>query len=148
MFYPMIQTILEKLPSGASLPVEYPAGVAQNTTSGEKFVIDTISQGLQDCPSQKYSLFGYSQGATLMLRALGQLDGEATDAISSVILVGNPYRLPGKMSNVNGTGQPGNDENAGLFVDSAMASNETIPQLSDVLDGSGKVLDYCLEVSP
>lgn len=147
MFYPMIQTILEQFPGGVSLPVEYPAGVAQNTTSGEKFVIDTINQGLDNCPEQKYGLFGYSQGATLMLRALDQLEGEATDAIGSVILVGNPYRLPGKMSNVNGTGQPGNDEVAGAFVSSATASNETIPQLSDVLDRSGKVLDYCLEVS-
>lgn len=51
------------------------------------------------------------------------------------------------MSNVNGTGQPGNDEVAGLLVDSAIASNETITQLSNVLDRSGKVLDYCLEVS-
>lgn len=147
MFYPMIQTILEQLPGGVSLPVEYPAGVTQNTTSGEKFVIDTINQGLQDCPEQNYALFGYSQGATLMLRALVQLDGEVTSAVTSVILVGNPYRLPGKMSNVNGTGQPGNDENVGLFVDSAIASNETIPQISNVLDRSGKVLDYCLEVS-
>lgn len=146
MFYPMIQTILEQLPGGVSLPVEYPAGVTQNTTSGEKFVIDTINQGFQDCPEQNYALFGYSQGATLMLRALDQLDGEVASAVTSVILVGNPYRLPGKMSNVNGTGQRGNDEVAGLFVDSAIASNETIPQLSNILDRSGKVLDYCLEV--
>lgn len=35
---PMIQAILEQFPGGASLPVEYPAGVTQNTTSGESFV--------------------------------------------------------------------------------------------------------------
>lgn len=147
MFYPMIQTILEQLPGGVSLPVEYPAGIDQNTTSGEKFVIDTINQGLRGCPEQKYALFGYSQGATLVLRVLSQLSGEATGAIGSVILVGNPYRLPGKMSNVNGTGQPGNDDNVGFFVDYAIANNESIPQLSSDLDKSGKVLDYCLEVS-
>ncbi|KAI7785159.1 hypothetical protein LA080_007826 [Diaporthe eres] len=40
---PMIQAILEQFPGGASLPVEYPAGVAQNTTSGENFVKKTPS---------------------------------------------------------------------------------------------------------
>ncbi|RYP31425.1 hypothetical protein DL767_005782 [Monosporascus sp. MG133] len=147
MFYPMIQTILEKLPGGVSLPVEYPAGVDQNTASGEKFVIDTINQGLCDCPAQKYALFGYSQGATLMLRVLSQLSSEAISAVSSVILVGNPYRLPGKLSNVNGIGQPGNDATVGLFVNPAIANNEVIPQLSSKLDQSGKVLDYCLEAT-
>jgi hypothetical protein len=147
MFYPMIHTILDQLLGGVSLPVQYPAGVAQDTASGEEFVIDTINRGLHDCPEQKYALFGYSQGATLMLRAVGRLSGKAADAIKSVVLVGNPYRLPGKLSNVNGTGQPGNDNNTGLFVDAAVANNETIPQLSNELDRSGKVLDYCLEVS-
>lgn len=147
MFYPMIQTILDQLPGGVSVPVQYPAGVAQDTTSGVKFVVDTINKGLRDCPEQNYALFGYSQGATLMLRALDQLSGRATDSVKSVVLLGNPYRLPGKMSNVNGTGQPGNDDNVGLFVESAATNNETIPELSDELDNSGKVLDYCLEAS-
>lgn len=147
MFYPMIQTILDQLQGGVSLPVQYPAGVAQDTTSGVKFVIETIDRGIRDCPEQKYALFGYSQGATLMLRALDQVSETATDAIKSVVLLGNPYRLPGKISNVNGTGQPGNDDNVGLFVESAVTNNETIPQLSNALDKSGKVLDYCLEVS-
>lgn len=146
MFYPMIQTILDQVPGGVSLPVEYPAGVAQDTTSGEKFLVDTINQGLQTCSEQKYALFGYSQGATLMLKALSQLSGEATGAVASVILVGNPYRLPGKTSNVDGTGEPGNDNVEGLFVKSATANNETVPQISSDLDKSGKVLDYCLEV--
>lgn len=147
MFFPMVQTILQTLPGGASLPVEYPAGVSQNTESGEKFVIDIINQGLRDCPGQKYALFGYSQGATLMLKALSQLSFEAVHAVSSVILVGNPYRLPGKRSNVNGIGQPGNDATVGLFVNSALANNKTIPQLSSKFDQSGKALDICLDVS-
>ncbi|KAF2973193.1 hypothetical protein GQX73_g327 [Xylaria multiplex] len=141
----LLQTILQKLPGGISLPVEYPAGVAQNTTAGETFVIDTIKQGLRDCPGQKYVLLGYSQGATLMLRALDRLNCEALDAISSITLFGNPYRLPGKLSSVNGAGQPGNNATVGLFVKSAIANNQTIPQLSRSLDQSGKVLDYCLE---
>lgn len=53
MFYPMIQNILGNVNGRVRLPVEYPARPDQNTTSGEKFVVDTIVQGLHDCPKQK-----------------------------------------------------------------------------------------------
>jgi hypothetical protein len=116
MFLPVAQTILQKVPGGASLPVEYPAVVDQDTSSGERFVVDTINQGLGECPDQKYVLFGYSQGVALILRALSQLINNAKNAVSSVTLFGSPYRLPGKLSNVNGTGQPSNEALVGLLL--------------------------------
>ncbi|KAK1139458.1 hypothetical protein N8T08_000737 [Aspergillus melleus] len=144
MFYPMIQSILANVSDGASLPVEYPAGPDQNTASGEMFVIDIINQGIRDCPEQTYALFGYSQGATLVLRTLEQLSNEALDAVKSIILVGNPYRIPGKISNVNATAQYEANTSVGMFVTMA-SSNDTIPQLSSRMDKSGKVLDFCLD---
>jgi surfactin synthase thioesterase subunit len=143
----MIQNILANMTGGVSLPVEYPAAPDQNTTSGEKFVVDTIFKGLHHCPDQKYGLFGYSQGATLMLKVLSQLNTSTLDSIRSVILVGNPYRIPGKISNVNGTAQHDEKDSIGMFAVHAIASNSSIPQLSREIDLSGKVLDYCLEVS-
>ena len=147
MFYLIVQGILQKVPGGVSISAEYPAGLDQNTTSGESFVVNAIDRGIRDCPYQKYAMFGYSQGATLMLRALSKLSNESVEAISSVVLVGNPYRMPGKLSNVNGTGQPGNDAVFGMFAGPALANNQTVPELSCQLDQSGKVLDFCLEVS-
>lgn len=147
MFYPMIQNTFANVTGGVSLPVENPAAPDQNTTSGEKFVVDTIVQGLHDCPEQKYGLFGYSQGAALVLKVLNQFDPSALESVKSVILVGNPYRLPRKISNVNATAQHEKDASVGMFAETAMASNSTIPQLSRATDQSGKVLDYCLEVS-
>ncbi|KAJ6022735.1 uncharacterized protein N7446_013087, partial [Penicillium canescens] len=130
MFYPMIKDILANTTGGVSQPVEYPAGAEQNTTSGEKF---------------NYALFGYSQGATLMLKALDQLDVPALCFVKSVILVGNPYRIPNKLSNVNGTAQRDHAHSVGMFALSAIQNNSTVPQLSTGMDQSGKVLDYCLE---
>ena len=147
MFYPMIKDILANTTGGVSQPVEYPAGADQNTASGEKFVLDVINQGLRDCPGQNYALFGYSQGATLMLKALDQLDIPALSFVKSVILVGNPYRIPKKLSNVNGTAQRDHAKSVGIFALSAIQNNSTVPQLSTGMDQSGKVLDYCLEVS-
>lgn len=148
MFYPMIENILASVTGGVSLPVEYPAGLDQNTTSGEKFVVDTIVQGLRHCPDQKYGLFGYSQGSTLILGVLDQLNPVALESIKSAILVGNPYRIPGKISNVNATAQHDEEASVGMFAeDSFGGGSNDIPQLSGEIDQSGKVLDYCLEVS-
>ncbi|KAG2024244.1 hypothetical protein GB937_003891 [Aspergillus fischeri] len=144
MFYPLIQNILANVTGGVSLPVEYPAAPDQNTTTGENFVVETIVQGLRDCPNQKYSLFGYSQGATLMLNVLSKLSTSALESINSVIIVGNPYRLPGKTSNVNATAQHDERASVGMFAENVIARNGTIPQLSAQIDQSGKVLDFCL----
>lgn len=72
MFYTLIQKTVDSILGGVSLPVKY-RGPQQNATSGERFAIDIINQSLRDCPKQKNGLFGYSQGATLMLNALSRL---------------------------------------------------------------------------
>ncbi|GIC93171.1 uncharacterized protein Aud_009653 [Aspergillus udagawae] len=140
----MIENILANVTGGVSLPVEYPAAASQNTTSGEKFVVDTNAHGLRHCPHQKYALFGYSQGATLILKVLRQLSPSALESVKSVVLVGNPYRLPGKISNVDATAQHDERASVGMFAEEAIADNKPIPQLSKDMDQSGKVLDYCL----
>ena len=62
----------------------------------------------RDCPGQKHFLLGYSQGATVVQGALGELDDESAAAIGGVVMVGNPYRIPGRLSNVDGHGRPDN----------------------------------------
>lgn len=149
MFFPVIENILANKSGGVSLSVEYPAALNQNTTSGEDFVIDTITAGLLSCPQQTYALFGYSQGASLMLNVLARLNSRALEAVTSVILAGNPYRVPGKISNVDETAQHDSSSSVGMFAAQAIASNSSsvIPQLAPEVDRSGKVLDYCIEVS-
>lgn len=143
----MIQNILANMTGGVSLLVEYPAGLDQNTTSGEDFVVEAITKGLSSCPDQKYALFCYSQGATLMLNSLVKLGTSALESVKSVILVGNPYHIPRKISNVDSTAQHDEKPSVGVFAEDAIASNSTTPQLSAEVDHSGKVLDYCLEIS-
>lgn len=82
-----------------------------------------------------------------MLNVLSELSDSALESIKSVIIVGNPYRLPGKTSNVNATAQHDERASVGMFAEHAIARNGTIPQLSAQIDRSGKVLDFCLQVS-
>ncbi|OJJ61463.1 hypothetical protein ASPSYDRAFT_1173173 [Aspergillus sydowii CBS 593.65] len=134
--------------SGVSLLVEYPAGLDQNTTSGEDFVVEAITKGLSSCPDQKYALFCYSQGATLMLNSLVKLGTSALESVKSVILVGNPYHIPRKISNVDSTAQHDEKPSVGVFAEDAIASNSTTPQLSAEVDHSGLLFKDDLVSSP
>ncbi|KAJ5200302.1 hypothetical protein N7491_008897 [Penicillium cf. griseofulvum] len=84
--------------------------------------------------------------ATLILRVLNQLDRRSLSLVKSLILVGNPYRTPGKSSSVDEKGQRDYSDSVGMFTSSALAVNKNaaFPQLPIGIDRSGKVLDYCL----
>jgi pimeloyl-ACP methyl ester carboxylesterase len=148
MFNNLLSRVLANQTGGLSQPIEYPAGPAQNTSSGQAYLLDAINTGLKACPEQKYVLLGYSQGASLVLEASAKFSKDAIKAIKVVILVGNPYRFPGKKSNVDAQAQPDLRGTIGLFTTSALGSGSPVPQLPTSLDESGKVLDYCLEVGP
>jgi hypothetical protein len=68
-------------------------------------------------------------------------------AVSSVVMVGNPYRTPGRLSNVDSQGHHDNRTAYGLFAAQSLQSNDSIPTFNEGLDRSGKVADICLEVS-
>ncbi|PQE29523.1 Family 5 carbohydrate esterase protein [Rutstroemia sp. NJR-2017a WRK4] len=147
----MFQTSISRaLANRSSLAVSqsilYPAAPDQNVTAGVAYTLDLIKYGLRDCPAQKYFLFGYSQGATVMLEALGKMDNASAAAVASVVLVGNPYRMPGRRSNVDYEGAPDNRTAVGMFATQVLAANGTvIPKVSDEWDWSGKVKDICLQ---
>lgn len=124
-----------------------------------------ITSGLSSCPSQKYALLGYSQGAVLLslvfdslltLIKFGERVGAAatTDylktvsttsaagqAIKAVFVIGNPERLPGKQSNVDQTG--GQLTATAIGLEGTLA-NAGIPSSWDT---SGKILDVCYVVN-
>ena len=147
MFYPIAETILANMTRGVRLPVEYAAAPIQNTTSGESSVMEIITEGLYCYPDQKYAMFGYFQGAILMPNVLARFNTSALNSIKSVILVGNPYRIPAKTSKVVCFAQHDKKASVGMFAAHAMSSNSAMPELSRELDQSGKVLDYCFGVS-
>lgn len=147
MFQLALQRILVSSTNVTSHSVIYPAALDQNTTSGSDYIARLIHSGLQDCPNQKYLLFGYSQGATVVLQGLEKLRARAADAIVSVVLVGNPFRIPGKLSDINRQGSYDNRTAYGRFAAQAQGTNDSVPVLSAALDQSGRAKDICLDVS-
>lgn len=138
-FVDVISNTLEQLSNGIEYDTVYPAGEDQNTTLAVQDIISTINDGLNSCPDQVYALLGYSQGATATLDTLNNdnLSQDARDVIKAVILVGNPYRIPGQESNAEGFGS---DDAEGIWAADPKA-------ISDDFDASGRVLDFCLSVS-
>ncbi|KAK2596243.1 hypothetical protein QQS21_006335 [Conoideocrella luteorostrata] len=145
MFQLVIEKILANNTGAMSQSVVYPAGLDQNVTSGVQDLTNTINIGLEDCPKQKYFLFGYSQGATVVLNALERLDESSLAAVAAVVLIGNPFRTPGRLSNVNRTGQHDHRVAFGRFATQARQSNESIPLYSESLDQTGRIKDICLD---
>jgi predicted esterase len=148
MFQIALQRILANNTGAVSQSIIYPAGFDQNVTSGVQNVVEIIKYGLEDCPDQKYFLFGYSQGATIIQEGLGKLDSQSAAAVSGVVMAGNPYRIPGRLSSVDSHGHHDKRTTYGLFATQSLRSNHSIPTYNENLDRSGKVIDICLEVSP
>lgn len=147
IFQIAFQRILASNYSVTSQSVVYPASVDQNVTLGAQNIADIIQYCLEDCPDQKYFLFGYSQGATVVQTALNKLENESLTAVSSVVMVGNPYRIPGRLSNVDSQGRLDNRTTFGSFATKSVQANESVLTYNENLDRSGKVSDICLEVS-
>lgn len=85
-----------------------------------------------------------STGVTVILRALPDLTDEMFNSIKAVILVGNPYRSPGKKSNVDGKGRRTSETKKAA---GSGYGTPDAPELQDKWDQSGKVLDICIDVS-
>lgn len=79
--------------------------------------------------------------------ALNKLENESLTAVSSVVMVGNPYRIPGRLSNVDSQGRLDNRTTFGSFATKSVQANESVLTYNENLDRSGKVSDICLEVS-
>ncbi|RDA91868.1 hypothetical protein CP533_0368 [Ophiocordyceps camponoti-saundersi (nom. inval.)] len=146
-FTDMIRLTLAKAPGGIEYDVRYPAkrDYTQLTTLiGVADIRRRIEQGLVLCPKQQYALLGYSQGATATLAALREMRGsEAERAIGAVVLLGNPYQVPGQLSTVDELGGSSTRNRTGALLKLAPSIG-----LSDEWDASGKVLSICYGGDP
>jgi hypothetical protein len=141
-FRRMIKTTEDTLPGGTHYDTIYPAApdLTQLTTLiGARDIIQYINDGLTNCPDQKYTLLGYSQGATVNLEAIYNLTGTPAEAaIKAVVFIGNPYQVKGQISTL--------DENGGNSTrgkDGVLLPLNRKLGLSQHWVDSGKVLNIC-----
>lgn len=71
---PVFSAIERRLPGRTvtSHPVDYPASTSPNSpTDGNRALVNHVSAQAQACPSQRFVLVGYSQGANVVGNSLG-----------------------------------------------------------------------------
>lgn len=104
MFQTALQRVLASNYNVTSHSIVYPTAVDRNVTSSAQSIADIIRYVFRDCLDQKYFLFGYPQGVTVVQTALNKLENESSTAVKSVVMVSKPCRNPRKLSNVNSQG--------------------------------------------
>lgn len=96
-------------------------------------ILNKISTTLSQCPTHKFALLGYSQGATATTEALNRMvnDTKMFDSVIACIVVGNPRHNKGLKSNYDITGGKSTEESFGLL--------SYLPGIPERWDDSGKV---------
>lgn len=137
----MTNQTLANITGGIAYQTVYPAGDWTHQL-GADAIVARIEQGLLDCPSQKYVLLGYSQGATATAIALYNYTDTTSagyKAIAAVVVVGNPAKRAKKISNVDQVGGSWTNSTKGVYI-------KLVPTIPDVRY-STKTLDVCWAVS-
>jgi hypothetical protein len=156
----MVANTLATVTGGQEYDVVYPASWDQDSSAATADVrvplpfrrlsiltlpvqiINQLSTRLASCPSQKFVLLGYSQGAAATVNALKKISTTSASgkAVKAVVLAGDPQHKPGKAANVDQDGGSTTDNASGI---SASASGAGIPS---TWDATGKVIDICYYV--
>jgi len=108
---PLVKKVTQQLPGSRGYAVQYPASTNFSVSSlqGVDDVINRLNKQSKECPNQKFSLVGYSQGAGVIHGALAssgkpypggpsvrpKLDKAAIPKIASIVLFGDPGFKPG-----------------------------------------------------
>ncbi|PFH62671.1 hypothetical protein XA68_12542 [Ophiocordyceps unilateralis] len=146
-FTDMIRLTLRQAPGGTEYDVRYPAArdyTQVTTLIGTADIRRRIRRGLAACPKQRYALLGYSQGATATLEALREMRGTPAErSISAVLLLGNPYQVPGQLSTVDELGGDSTRNRTGALLNLAPGIG-----LSKEWASSGNALNICYRGDP
>ncbi|EME46961.1 carbohydrate esterase family 5 protein [Dothistroma septosporum NZE10] len=142
-FTSMINDTFAAIPGGIEYDAVYPAAVNQTAYLGADDVTRYITTGLQSCPSQKYAILGYSQGASATMLTLANITDSSTpiyNAIKAVLVVGNPYHVPNATLNIDEFGGSSTRKYPGATYNANNASTRGIPE---IYYQNGKLLDIC-----
>ena len=149
-FKDMIAWTLGNVTGGVEYDTVYPAEKNQTFFYGANDVVRYIDAGVESCPDQRYLLLGYSQGASVTDAALQNYtdtESAAYKAIAAVLVIGNPYRIPDKVNNVDQLGGSSNRQFAGALYNTSLpvAYGNGMP---DIFYTSNKAIDICYENDP
>jgi hypothetical protein len=101
---PLISAVKKAVPGTTAYSVNYPASmVADSKAKGAADVVKRITTQASLCPTQKYVLVGYSQGADVQHDATQKIPKQLFSRIVAVVMFGDPgNKGPTAMSPLGG----------------------------------------------
>ena len=89
---PLMGNLTALIPGARGYPVQYPASVnmEKDNTKGSLDIINRLVKQTSACPSQKFALVGYSQGAVVVRLAAAEIPVEIIPKILAVVVYGDP----------------------------------------------------------
>jgi len=94
---PLIPMVKAKVQGARGYNVQYPADASvQSMPTGVSDTVKRLNQQSKDCPTAKFAIVGYSQGAAVMHQAAAKLDASIQQKIVAVVMYGDPGRRMSK----------------------------------------------------
>jgi len=92
---PVIGNLTKVFPSARGYPVQYPASTVNTSVpTGANDVVERLKKQDKACPSQKFALIGYSQGAGVMHSAATKIPVDIQKKIVALVMFGDPLIKP------------------------------------------------------
>jgi cutinase len=89
---PLMGNITALIPIARGYPVQYPASteMTKDTITGSADVLKRLIKQSAACPTQRFALTGYSQGAVVMHAAIADMPADVVRKVLAVVLYGDP----------------------------------------------------------
>ena len=107
----LVKDLQADVPGTTAVAVQYPASLASSSpTEGNSALVNYVTKEAAECPSQKFVLAGYSQGANVVAMSFGlstsgawvggpsvaQLPASLASHVTAVLMFGPPYNQIGR----------------------------------------------------
>lgn len=88
---PFIAAVKQQIKGATGFNIAYPANSDANSSNkGAEMVIEHLTSQPKACPNQKFVVTGYSQGASVVRKAMPKVPESSQQKIVAVVTFGDP----------------------------------------------------------
>jgi cutinase len=88
---PFVSAVQREIKGTTGFNIAYPANADSNSSNkGAEMVVEHMTTQPKACPNQKYVVTGYSQGASVLRKAMPKVPQESQQKIIAIVTFGDP----------------------------------------------------------
>jgi len=90
---PFVAAVKQQVKGSTGFNINYPANADSNSSSkGAQMVVEHLTSQPKACPNQKFVVTGYSQGASVVRKAMPKIPESTQRNIIAIVTFGDPGR--------------------------------------------------------